>query len=227
MLNGPLVEEVLDNGDTVALPVVNAPVAKDDALIVAKKEEALALVPANFDCVVSHNVVMKTAAAATFVGTHAGGLLARAAAPEIAERVSERVKEAVKKTGDEMTKAMLKETGLDKIPGAQLLMGAEVTDLAQKASVEAYNQTVTTVTKKGAVVGGTLAGGVTIIALETLNALGYGYNQYIAPMFEHRRQQALALESQRISQHAMKDSGLVVDETDEEELRDFVVLKLK
>lgn len=225
--NGPIVEEILENGDTVALPVANAPAAKENALIIAKKEDALALVPQNFDCVVSHDVVMKTAAAATFVGTHAGGLFARAAAPEIAERVCVKVKEAVKKTGDEMTQAMLKETGLDKIPGASLLIGAEVTDLAHKAGEEAYKQTVSTVTKKGAVAGGALAGGATIVILETVNALGYGYNTYIAPVFARQREQALARESQRLSQLSLKDSGLVVEELADEELSDFVTLKNK
>jgi len=230
MHQGPIVEEVLEEDKTIALPVAIVPAAnkpKDEQVIEFGKEEALALVPQNFDCVVSHDVVMKTAAAATFVGTHAGGLFARAAAPDIAERVSEKVKEAVKKTGDEMTKTMLKETGLDKIPGASLLISAEVTDLAHKAGEEAYKQTVSTVTKKGAVAGGALAGGATILALEALNGLGYGYNRYIAPIFERRRQAVLALESQRMSQLTIKDSGLVEEKLDDEELDDFVALKNK
>ncbi|MFI4937776.1 MAG: hypothetical protein ACHQJ6_04620 [Candidatus Berkiellales bacterium] len=226
---GPVIVELTEEKDSLAL------VPAAGALV--QPENQLARVPQGYDCLVSHANVMKTAAAAAFVGTQAGGILARAAAPEIAQEVSTNVQAAVKRIGDEMTQAVLKETGLGKIPGAAFLVKAEVTDLAHQAGEQAYQQTMTAVTAKGAALGGAATGAATVLALEAVNALTYLAKTYITPRitayYNQRRQQQLALMSQQqlnkdIAEGKFKstlDSDEV--ESDDETLDGFINLKKK
>lgn len=135
-----------------------------------------------FDCVVSHTTVLKAATVAgTTVGPLVGGFIGNAAGYELGEKVGNAVKETVKESGDKIVHHILNETGMNGIPGAELLIRANVTGLAHEAGEMAYQETVKVMTTKGAAVGGIVAGGGTIAALELLNLGGYLYNQYLSP----------------------------------------------
>lgn len=187
VIDMPVVEELNDSEESTALVVATS---QDTALVVAEPSQN------QFDCVVSHGTVIKVAGfAATTVGPVVGGIIGNAVGYELGEKVSAAVKETVKESGDKIAQQILEATGMSGIPGAELLVQANITGLAHEAGEMAYQETVKVSTTKGAAVGGVLAGGGTVVALESLNLFGYLYNEYVSPSitsyFDARREAQL------------------------------------
>lgn len=211
---------------------------ENNALVLASPDKTLATVSTNdatltvvepsqnqFDCVVSHGTVIKVAGvAATTVGPAVGGFIGNAMGYELGEKVSAAVKETVKESGDKIAQQILEGTGMSGIPGAELLIQANITGMAHEAGEMAYQETVKVMTTKGAAAGGLLAGGGTVVALESLNLLGYLYNEYVSPSvtsyFESRKEarlRAIAEQmeaEQRATEALENDDWVLVGEED-------------
>ncbi|MCS5709322.1 hypothetical protein CC99x_010435 [Candidatus Berkiella cookevillensis] len=177
-----IIEELNDEENGVLVPVQPSSVLE----VASTDNEILDVVASpsvnQFDCVIEHATVMKVAGvAATTVGPVVGGFIGNAMGYELGEKVGNAVKETVKESGDQIVQQILEETGMNGIPGAELLIRANVTGLAHEAGEMAYQETVKVMTTKGAAVGGLVAGGGTIVALESLNLFGYLYNEYVSP----------------------------------------------
>jgi len=169
--------------------------------------------------VFEHETVAKVASAATTVGATVGGFMGTALSPDLAQAGSDAVRNVIKEQGDQLGAQILKETGLDKIPGGTLLVKQQVTDIAHSAGEATYNNIKNEMGIRGAALGGATSGIATVAIMEGVNLLSYGYNAYVLPYFEARKEYNDNLESQRQAQlelnNDMRDS--TVESIDGEE----------
>lgn len=189
--------EVLPTEGTLVVP---SAASADTTLMIpsaAPAETALTIpgaeqVEPSFETFVSHKTVAAAAGLmSTTVGAPVGALMGRAIGYELGEKVAESVRESVKEKGDEIAQAILEGSGLNGVPGATYLVQANVTGLAHQAGEMAYNETVKVSTAKGATMGGLMAGGLTVLFLESLNGLGYAYRRWISPSTQQREEERL------------------------------------
>lgn len=217
-----IVEELMDE-ESSAL-VVAQPSAMLEATSTDDEHSKVVADPSvnQFDCVISHATVLKVAGVAgATVGPAVGGFVGNAMGYELGEKVCSAVKETVKESGDKIVQQILEETGMSGIPGAEMLIQANVTGFAHEAGEMAYQETVKVMTTKGAAVGGLVAGGGTIVALESLNLVGYLYNEYLSPTitsyFDSRREAKLKALAEKMDAEQKAAEAL-------ENMDDWVVL---
>ena len=174
--------------------------------------------------VFQHDTIAKAGAAAATVGGTAGGFLGWMIAPDLAQDASNAVRDVLKEKGDELAEKILKETGLDKIPGGTLLVKNQITDIAHNAGESTYNNVKSDISTRSAALGGAAAGAGTVLAMEGINGLNYLYQHYLTPFLQARREEkALKEEYRQIQAAPNTDTQHDILEGDD----DFVLISYK
>ena len=180
----------------------------------------------NNTLIFNHDTVAKAMAGATTVGAAVGGVVGAAIAPDLAQKASNAVRDTIKKEGDKIAEQILHNTGLDKIPGGQLLVKNQVTDIAHSAGEGTYKSVKDELATRGAVMGGATAGIATVVVMEGVNMGSALYSNYVTPYFDARREQAEIVESYKKFQ--CDPSNQVIDNSPVEmdkEFEGFVLVK--
>lgn len=163
----------------------------------------------DFELIVSHQTA---ATAAGFIGATVGApvgtLIGRSLAYPIADQVSHAVEERARAVGQEISHQVLEATGLSNVPGAGLLIDANVTNFAHEVGQQAYDQTVRAGSVQGAAAGTVIAGLSTFAIAEAVNGLGWLYQRYVSPYFAGRREEHLRQIARGIEEESQASSSL-------------------